>query len=64
MPINKSLIIIDIITINIGRYFDLNRYGANIADAKTGVKFGGWGINLDITKDSTIKKEANKIFIK
>ena len=40
----------------------LNIYGANIATARIGVKFGGCGINLPTNKNKTIYKKGSKLF--
>ncbi|RPG52773.1 MAG: hypothetical protein CBE48_003510 [Flavobacteriales bacterium TMED288] len=42
----KSDIIIDIKGIRKDRFLFLNLYAENIVAAITGVKLGGWGINL------------------
>ena len=40
----------------------LNIYGANIATASIGVKFGGWGISLDKVA-IIINKKINWVFL-
>ena len=41
----------------------LNIYGANIATARIGVKFGGCGINLPTNKNNTIYKNGSKLLL-
>ena len=53
---------IAIIVIENDKNLLLNIYGANIATARIGVKFGGCGINLPTNKNNTIYKNGSKLF--
>ena len=53
---------IAIIVIENDKNLLLNIYGANIATAKIGVKFGGWGISLPTNKNNTMYKNGSKLF--
>ena len=59
---NRSEINIAIIVSENDKNLLLNIYGANIATASIGVKFGGCGINLPTSKNNTIYKKGNKLF--
>jgi len=61
-PIKKSLINIEISKTIIAKLIFLKKKLLSIATEIIGVKFGGWGINLDIDKIK-IKKIGNKFVL-
>ena len=61
-PMIRSERNIAIIVIEKAKTLLLNIYGASIATASIGVKFGGCGINLPTIKNNTIYRNGNKLF--
>ena len=62
-PIKKSLINIEISKTIIAKLIFLKKKLLSIATEIIGVKFGGWGINLDKVK-ANINNIGKKLFLK